>query len=151
PLPDTHPLGVVRSRPAAFPAHVLTHPGGPMPLPGAFRARPVLAIVALTFAAGCANQSTTPSTSAPPAAKQAAAAPQPPQLFKGLGSHTRTVSTTNEDAQTYFNQALIWTFSFNHDEAIRSYQKAADLDPNLAFAYWGIALCNGPHINNPVM
>jgi tetratricopeptide (TPR) repeat protein len=128
-----------------------------LPLPGAFPTRPVLAIATLAFATACSTLTeTTPTqtttTTAPAATKPAAAPePQPAQLFKGLGSHTRAVSTKNEQAQTYFNQALTWTFSFNHDEAIRSYQKAADLDPNLAFAYWGIALCNGPHINNPVM
>lgn len=77
--------------------------------------------------------------------------PQPAQLFEGLGAHTRKVSTQNPEAQRYFDQALIWTFSFNHDEAIRSFERAAELDPGLAIAYWGIALCNGPHINNPVM
>jgi len=117
-----------------------------LPHPGACLTRSALAIAALTFIGGCATNS--PSTSA---TQPAAAAPQPPQLFQGLGSHTRTVSTKNAEAQRYFNQAFTWTFSFNHDEAIRSFQRAAELDPSLAIAYWGIALCNGPHINNPVM
>jgi len=77
--------------------------------------------------------------------------PQPAQLFKDLGSYSRPVSTKNVEAQTYADQAFTWMFSFNHDEAIRSFQHAAELDPNLAIAYWGIAFCNGPHINNPVM
>lgn len=92
-----------------------------------------------------------PASPTSPATKQPEAAKPAPQLFKGLGSHTRKVSTSNPEAQKYFDQALIWTFSFNHDEAIRSYQKAAELDPNLAMAWWGISLCNGPHINNPAM
>src|SRR4051812_26113854 len=60
---------------------------------------------------------------------------EPAPLFKGLGSHTRKVSTASAEAQRYFDQALTWTFSFNHDEAIRSYQHAAELDPDLAIAY----------------
>jgi len=76
---------------------------------------------------------------------------QSAQMFKDLGSYSRTVSTKNPEAQRYFDQAFTWMFSFNHDEAIRSFQHAAELDPNLAIAYWGIAFCNGPHINNPVM
>lgn len=100
----------------------------------------VLTLAALALAGGCATRSGT-----------APVAPQSAQLFQGLGSFTRTVSTTNAEAQRYMNQAFIWTFSFNHDEAIRSFQRAAELDPNLAMAYWGIAFCNGPHINNPVM
>lgn len=72
-------------------------------------------------------------------------------LFDGMGTHQRAVTTSSPLAQKYFNQGLIWTFAFNHDEAIRSYRQAAALDPNCAMAWWGIALCNGPHINNPVM
>ena len=97
------------------------------------------------FASSCTStdaDGTPPATTAPP---------QRAQLFDDLGAHTRTVSTKNAAAQRWFDQALIWTFSFNHDEAIRSFQQAAELDPELAIAWWGVALCNGPHINNPVM
>ncbi len=76
---------------------------------------------------------------------------QQPRLFDGLGKHTRRVSTSSKDAQKYFDQGLIWTFSFNHAEALKSYAHAAKLDPNLAMAYWGVALVNGPHINVPLM
>jgi len=72
-------------------------------------------------------------------------------LFDGMGSHRRAVTTSSSLAQKYFDQGLIWTFAFNHDEAIRAYQQAAVLDPDCAMAWWGIALCNGPHINNPAM
>ncbi|MEK6674172.1 MAG: hypothetical protein AABZ47_00790 [Planctomycetota bacterium] len=72
-------------------------------------------------------------------------------FFKGLGKHHRPVSTTSPQAQRYFDQGLLFTFAFNHDEAIRSYKEAARLDPNCAMAWWGVALCNGPHINNPAM
>jgi tetratricopeptide (TPR) repeat protein len=68
-----------------------------------------------------------------------------------MGRHHRAVTTSSPLAQKYFDQALVWTFAFNHDEAIRSYQQVATLDPNCAMAYWGIALCNGPHINNPIV
>ena len=54
-------------------------------------------------------------------------------------------------SQQYFDQGLIWAYAFNHDEAIRSFQQAARLDPECAMAWWGIALCNGPHINNTKM
>ncbi len=74
-----------------------------------------------------------------------------PQLFDGLGTHYRAVSTRSDLARRYFNQGLILAFAFNHDEAIRSFGEAARLDPELAMAWWGVALCNGPHINNPVV
>jgi tetratricopeptide (TPR) repeat protein len=74
-----------------------------------------------------------------------------PRIFDGMGSHRRTVTTRSKQAQQFFNQGLVWAYSFNHDEAIRSFQEATRQDPNCAMAWWGIALCNGPHINNPVV
>jgi tetratricopeptide (TPR) repeat protein len=72
-------------------------------------------------------------------------------LFEGMGDHHRKVTTSSPEAQRYFDQGLIWAYAFNHDEAIRSFGAAAELDPDCAMAWWGIALCNGPHINNPVV
>jgi tetratricopeptide (TPR) repeat protein len=74
-----------------------------------------------------------------------------PQLFQGLGSHHREVSHATAGGQKYFDQGLTFAFAFNHDEAIRSFTEAARLDPECAMNWWGIALCNGPHINNPEM
>ncbi|MFN2425839.1 MAG: hypothetical protein ABR587_05280 [Candidatus Binatia bacterium] len=70
-------------------------------------------------------------------------------LFEGLGTNGRRITTTSPEAQRYFDQGLSFMFAFNHDEAIRSFRKAAELDPNASMAWWGIALANGPHINNP--
>jgi tetratricopeptide (TPR) repeat protein len=72
-------------------------------------------------------------------------------LFPGLGDFTRMVSTDSPRAQRYFDQGLSFLYAFNHDEAIRSFRKAAELDPECAMAWWGIAVANGPHINNPVV
>ncbi len=72
-------------------------------------------------------------------------------LFVGIGSHHRSVMTSSEEAQAYFDQGLAFLFAFNHDEAIRSFRRAAEIDPTCAMAYWGIAYANGPHINNPVV
>jgi len=74
-----------------------------------------------------------------------------PRLYEGMGSHRRPITTVSAEAQRYFDQGLVWTFAFNHDEAIRSFGEAARIDPDCALAWWGIALCNGPHINNPIM
>ena len=68
-----------------------------------------------------------------------------------LGSLSRAITTASPEAQKYFDQGLAFMFGFNHDEAIRSFQRAAELDPGCAMAHWGIALANGPHINNPVL
>jgi len=69
--------------------------------------------------------------------------------FEGTGAHTRTITTSSSEAQRWFNQGLNFLYAFNHDEAIRSFEKAAQADPHCAMAPWGVALANGPHINNP--
>jgi len=71
--------------------------------------------------------------------------------FSGLGKHQRKVTTISDNAQEYFNQGLAFLYGFNHDEAIRSFEAAAALDPQCAMAFWGIAAANGPHINNPAV
>jgi tetratricopeptide (TPR) repeat protein len=102
--------------------------------------------VALAVMSGCA-QSFPVFAQTQAAAEQAAE----PRLFEGLGPHTRKVSTSNAKAQAYFDQGLNWMYSFNHDEAIRSFEYAAKLDPTCAMAHWGVAICNGPHINAPTI
>lgn len=74
-----------------------------------------------------------------------------PPVFDDLGRWRRPVSTRSKEAQRWFDQGLALTFGFNHDEAIRSYQEAARLDPTCAMAWWGIAYGHGPHINNAAM
>jgi tetratricopeptide (TPR) repeat protein len=69
------------------------------------------------------------------------------KLFTGLSDLQHPVSTKNAEAQKYFNQGLALLYAFNHDEAARSFQHAAELDANLAMAYWGIALANGANYN----
>ena len=68
-----------------------------------------------------------------------------------LGAYSRPVSTRVPAAQRAFDQGLVWAFAFNHDESERAFSEAARRDPALAMAHWGIALVNGPHINNPAM
>lgn len=72
---------------------------------------------------------------------------QPYTLISGLGTHHHPVSTRNSEAQKFFDQGLNLIYAFNHDEAARSFKYAAELDPQLAMAYWGIALALGPNIN----
>src|SRR5467141_2259177 len=70
-------------------------------------------------------------------------------LMAGLGDWRHPVSTTNAQAQAFFDQGLQLIYAFNHDEAARSFQRAAELDPKLAMAYWGIAEAVGPNYNDP--
>ena len=72
---------------------------------------------------------------------------KPPGLMPGMGSLHHPVSTTNPEAQKFFDQGLSFVYAFNHDEAVRSFKRAAELDPGMAMAQWGIALALGPNIN----
>lgn len=72
-------------------------------------------------------------------------------IFEGLEAFGRKVTTASPEAQTYFNQGLCFLYAFNHDEAVRSFRQATELDPECAMAWWGIAMASGPHINNPVV
>jgi len=69
--------------------------------------------------------------------------------MQGLGDLHHPVSTSNRQAQQYFDQGLRLIYAFNHDEAAHSFQHAAELDPKLAMAYWGIAEAVGPNYNDP--
>jgi len=70
-----------------------------------------------------------------------------PPLFDNLGSLHHPITTTSEQAQRYFDQGLRLVYAFNHEEAIRSFEAAAQQDPQAAMPYWGIALALGPNIN----
>lgn len=80
-------------------------------------------------------------------AHQAAAAPQ---LDRGFGRVHHPVTTSNAEAQKFFDQGLALLFGFNHDEAEKAFRHAAQLDPNLAMAWWGVAYAVGPNYNLPV-
>ncbi|MFY9571042.1 MAG: hypothetical protein WAV20_06575, partial [Blastocatellia bacterium] len=73
-----------------------------------------------------------------------------PSLIPGLGEVHHPVSTVNQEALRFFNQGMALVYGFNHDEAVRSFKRAAELDPQLAMAYWGVALALGPNINMDV-
>jgi tetratricopeptide (TPR) repeat protein len=68
-------------------------------------------------------------------------------LVSGMGSLHHAVSTRSAQAQRFFDQGLRFVYAFNHDEAVRSFRRAAELDAGLAMAHWGIAYALGPNIN----
>jgi len=74
---------------------------------------------------------------------------KPATLMQGYGDLHHPVSTDNAQAQQFFDQGLRQIYAFNHDEAARSFQRAADLDPKMAMAYWGVAEALGPNYNDP--
>ena len=76
-------------------------------------------------------------------------AAKPATLVTGLGNLHHPVSTRDPEAQQFFDQGLRFIYAFNHDEAARSFERSAELDPKLAIAYWGIAEAVGPNYNDP--
>ena len=75
---------------------------------------------------------------------------KPVVIMAGLGSLHHPVSTNKPEAQRFFDQGLSLVFAFNHDEAVRSFKRAAEIDPQMAMAWWGVALALGPNINQDV-
>ena len=71
-------------------------------------------------------------------------------LLEGLGDWRHRVTTSSPEAQRYFDQGLRLTYAFNHDEAVRSFERAGQLDPGCAMCQWGIAYALGPNINLPM-
>ena len=68
----------------------------------------------------------------------------------GFGNTHHSVKTTSPEAQRMFDQGLALDYGFNHNEAEKCFQRAAQLDPQMAMAYWGIALVVGPNYNMPI-
>lgn len=77
----------------------------------------------------------------------APAAEKPVALYKGLGAWKHPISTRSPEAQKYFDQGLALLYGFNRYEALRSFRKASELDPQSVMAYWGMAMAQGPYIN----
>jgi tetratricopeptide (TPR) repeat protein len=73
----------------------------------------------------------------------------PATILPGMGSLHHAIATSNPEAQRFFDQGLTLVYAFNHDEAIRSFRRAAELDPNAAMPWWGVALALGPNYNDP--
>jgi tetratricopeptide (TPR) repeat protein len=44
---------------------------------------------------------------------------------------------------------LLWTYAFNHEEAVECFGHAIAADPGCALAYWGVAYALGPNYNKP--
>src|SRR5438034_9200129 len=65
----------------------------------------------------------------------------PAKLLPGMGATTTfDVTTTSEEARTFFLQGVSQIHSFWFQEAERSCLQAAQLDPRMAMAHWCIAL-----------
>ena len=83
-------------------------------------------------------------------AAAAPAEPKPVALYGGMGTHHHPIATASPEAQKFFDQGMTLAYGFNHEEAFRSFERAAQLDPKAAMPHWGMALVLGANYNDPV-
>ena len=57
------------------------------------------------------------------------------------------ITISNDEAKKEFVLAYGHMLNYNHEEAIACFTKCADLDPNCAMAWWGIAYCVSSNYN----
>jgi tetratricopeptide (TPR) repeat protein len=106
----------------------------------------LIALAAMMSLTACSAQ----APEKPPA--PAAAPPQPqtsqtPSLMPGMGNHHHPIATASAEAQRFFDQGFDLVFGFNHEEAVRSFKRAAELDPKAPMPHWDIAWALGPNYN----
>ena len=76
---------------------------------------------------------------------------EPIQVFKnGLGTFTRPMSSSNMEAQAFFDQGFQMMYSFAKPEAVRSFREAWKRDADCAICYWGEAWAWGSYLNAPM-
>lgn len=89
-----------------------------------------------------------PLAPAGPASAAAVQGPPSAPLLSGLDGYQHRVETRHPLARRYFDQGMMLTYSFNPEEAMRSFEAAVALDPRFASAWWGLAWASGPNINS---
>jgi tetratricopeptide (TPR) repeat protein len=90
------------------------------------------------FAAAALAQPKAADNCAPP--PSALAPTLPAKLLPGMGTVHLSITTSNPEAQKFFDQGVAQMHSFWAREAERSFLQAAALDPAAPMPYWGIAM-----------
>ena len=99
-----------------------------------------LVISSLVLTAACNRApapAAQPAAPAPAADGTGKAGPGGSELIAGLGDVHHPINTTNPDAQKFFDQGMALAFGFNHEAAIRSFERAQQLDPKARDAVLG--------------
>ncbi len=68
-------------------------------------------------------------------------------LYGNLGPHNRSITTSSDMAQAYFNEGLQFMYAFGPSSALLSFREAQRHDPNCAMCYWGEAWALSPYLN----
>jgi tetratricopeptide (TPR) repeat protein len=76
---------------------------------------------------------------------------EPIEIYKsGLGTFTRPISSSNREAQAFFDQGFQMMYAFAKPEAVRSFRESWKRDGNCAICYWGEAWAWGSYLNAPM-
>jgi tetratricopeptide (TPR) repeat protein len=70
-----------------------------------------------------------------------------PVLLDGLGFAGIEADSANREVRAWFAQGVRLIYAFDEIEAVRSFRKAQQLDPNCALCFFGEAWARGPTIN----
>lgn len=76
--------------------------------------------------------------------------PPPDLSLTTVGRQHHAIQTKSREAQDFFDQGVTMLYGFNHEEAARAFQRAAELDPSSPMPLWGIAMAVGPNYNMDV-
>jgi hypothetical protein len=69
-------------------------------------------------------------------------------LLGNLGEYQRPITTSNPEARQFFDEGLTLLYGFNHEEAFRSFERAAALDAKAPMPHWGMSLALGTNYND---
>ena len=76
---------------------------------------------------------------------------EPIALFTvGLGPYSRPISSSNPQAQAFFDQGVQMMYAFAKPEAVRSFRQAWANDAACAICFWGEAWAWGSYLNAPM-
>src|SRR4051812_41831448 len=126
------------------------------PLRVMFRRKSMIAVrarfvVACLATAGCLTGASSARAQTPPPPSFEDRYMEPIELFKnGLGTFARPISSSNKEAQAFFDQGFQMMWSFAKPEAVRSFREAWKRDPDCAICYWGEAWAWGSYLNAPM-
>ena len=73
-----------------------------------------------------------------------------PLYTVGLGPFHRKISSSNREAQAFFDQGFQMMYAFAKLDAVRSFREAWKRDPECAICYWGEAWAWGSYLNGPM-
>jgi len=97
----------------------------------------ILSFVTLAFSAAAQPPKGGDNCAPPPSSL---APTLPAKILPGMGTVHLAITTSNPEAQQFFDQGVAQMHSFWAREAERSFLQAAALDPAAPMPYWGIAM-----------